>query len=248
MRRKYKNPPVVEALVELHFTESRPDPTVGGRFSEAWKDRVTSRDVMQQIQVTMGPLLKPPAPPPPSPTDRLWFEAPKGAVQVGPGFLSVHLLEQPYPGQEVFRPLLENALAVYRELQAPTGIARAAMQYINRLLVPVDAEDGPANWLDPLLAPDPPASMEERIASVAVQWVSFLPSGRGVAIYALRSGARNETQEFMLDISAHTTGPIELDTLNSWLDDAHEVIVSAFEDSITDEARAAFGEFDAAQA
>lgn len=245
VRRKYTNPPVIEALVELHFADVAVDATLGDRFAEAWKGLIVRRDPMHQIHFTFGPVDRPPPLPPAHPTLRLWMDAPRVAIQVGPQFLSIHLLEQPYPGQEVYRPLLTEAIGVYLGLQRSAKLDSVAMRYVNKLLVPVDSDGYPSGWLEAALAPEPPRSLQERIASFLVQWVSELPSRQGYLTYELRTGGAEDKQEYLLDLAVRADPVPALQNLDSWLDEAHQVIVSAFEDSITDEARAAFGEFDA---
>jgi uncharacterized protein (TIGR04255 family) len=249
MKHKYKQPPVVEALIELQFDESAPDPGAGPRMYEAWKGDVKHRETMmsQHIHFSLGPQPAPPPAPPPTPTDRLWFDVPRWVVQVGPGILSVHIVEQPYPGAEIFRPLFAEALKRYLAIfeKPPTQLKRAAMRYLNRLNLPLGEDGNVAPWLN--VGVSVPASLEQRVNGFTFQIHADISEMQAGLICGLRTGAATETeQEVLLDLLVQSsTNPVPIDALDEWLDRAHDEIVAAFEGSITDEARSAFGVYDA---
>jgi len=242
---RYERPPITEALVELHFKETRPDHGVGGRFYEAWKDRCTKREQIQiqRFQVAIGPM--PPLSDPPLPSDRLWLEGPLRVVQVGPRYLAVHVL-QPYPGFDAFLPRLKEALEHYSALVQPDALERIAMRYINRLRIPVGEDGALAPWLSVgLLLPD---SFAGRLSGFNLRTSVEFPEAGSDLQYVFRNGTHGDGAfEVWLDlqVTSKPSQPPRLDDLDGWLATSHDQgIIEAFEGSITATARQAFGVLD----
>ncbi|MCA9585831.1 MAG: TIGR04255 family protein [Myxococcales bacterium] len=139
-RRKYKNPPIDEALCEFRFAPGQEwDLTIPGRLHGAVKDEYAGkpRNLFQaQLQVAGN------APPAVAWNQnvsmvQLTDVAGTHLLTVGPDLLSVHIL-RPYPenGWEVFRPMIERAFEQYVAVAQPAGLMRLGIRYINRVEVP----------------------------------------------------------------------------------------------------------------
>ncbi|MBI3271456.1 MAG: TIGR04255 family protein [Planctomycetes bacterium] len=137
---KYKKPPVVEALCELHFEDSAWDETVPGRFYDSVKDGgfpVKRQKEVQEAQVSIssrgeahaGVRRLPP-----------WMqfvsESGDRLIQLGRDLLVVNQL-QPYPRFDDWEPVIQTALKIYRELAEPKAIAAIGVRYINRVVIPL---------------------------------------------------------------------------------------------------------------
>lgn len=137
MGRRYRNPPVIEALCEFRFEPGQPwDLAVPGLVYEKIRDdfpkrrqarvleaRITARpsEVGQEILTT----------------DRMQFlrKDEKALIQVGRDLLAVNHL-RPYPSWQAFLPLIRQGLSAYREAAHPSGLSRVGLRYINRIEIP----------------------------------------------------------------------------------------------------------------
>ena len=147
-RRRYRNPPIEEALCEFHF---RPGPewdlTVPGKLhlrlgSEYMGKPQEQKSIETDIQVKNGQ--------PPSVQHRerlarvrLLTEDGKRIVSVGRDVMSVHML-RPYQGATLqepggwdeFRPRISAALNAYWAVARPTAVSRIGIRYINKIVIP----------------------------------------------------------------------------------------------------------------
>ena len=135
-RRKYRNPPIEEALCELRFA---PGPeavfTAPARFYESVKSSYPGKPKHQHIlaaelqarpegsqmsmrQAEVKILF-------PSEDDRRF-------VGLGTNVLSVHVV-RPYPGWEDFRPRIEEAVRAYANAASPAGVTRMGLRYVNKI-------------------------------------------------------------------------------------------------------------------
>ncbi len=147
-RRRYKNPPVEEALCEFRFKPGQAwDLTIPGKLQAAFGDEYVGKPQEQRVfQVGLQVQGDKPS--------NLQFGEGLARVQlvtgdgkrmvgVGPDVLSIHML-RPYqdprePGRggwEEFRPRIETALEAYSEVAQPVGVIRVAIRYINRIVIP----------------------------------------------------------------------------------------------------------------
>ncbi|MXY08396.1 MAG: TIGR04255 family protein [Rhodothermaceae bacterium] len=148
LRRRYKNPPIVEAVCEFHFAPVQDwDPTLPGKLHAELSDDYSGtprhqKSVQLGVQIREG-----------SPHNFQFGEGPrkvqlitedeKRIVGVGPNTLSVHML-RPYQdphdsdnvGWDEFRPRICRALDAYWKVIQPQGVTRIGIKYINMLNVP----------------------------------------------------------------------------------------------------------------
>src|SRR5437763_1252782 len=136
--RRYRNPPVVEALCELFFEGSEWDDTVVGRFYDRVKEKFPKRRKveLQEAQFTFsdkghttaGIQSLPP---------QMQFLSEEGnsLLQLRRDLLVVNQL-RPYPHFAVWEPNIYWALKMYWEMTKPKGIRRIGLRYINRIVIP----------------------------------------------------------------------------------------------------------------
>ena len=155
-RRRYKNPPIEEALCEFRFSPGQEwDLTLPGKLhteiKEGYPGKPRQQNVVEAaVQTTAG---KPP---------NFVFREGLAKVQlvndggtrmvaIGKDVLSVHML-RPYQdtedpkkgGWEEFEPRIKAAMEAYWRVAEPVGVLRIGMRYINKVMVPagkVSVED-----------------------------------------------------------------------------------------------------------
>jgi uncharacterized protein (TIGR04255 family) len=245
-RRKYRNPPIQEALCELQFAGATSDwdPTIPGRLYERIKD-VYSGKPRQQLQagIQLGG--------DPS-TAALRWEAGVPRVQfltpaenrilaVGQNVISLSTLP-PYDGWEDFRPRIAAALAAYQDIVQPEGVKRIGVRYINRFVMKGDhLHLGELFTTPPQLPDELDASlsnffirleaMYSDIPVKLIQTFGSIPSEPGTVAFVLDLDVIREWEE---------KGGLPVEEAMNQVDLLREREREAFEASITDQAREMF--------
>ena len=132
MRRKYADPPIVEAVCEFRLTPETPwDLTIPGLFYEQVKETFPHREqrvvqevvfkqephgIQQQIQARERILL--------------FTKDRKQLLQLGTRLLAISALK-PYLGWEIFKQSIEQAWNVLQQISEIKGIDRIELRYIN---------------------------------------------------------------------------------------------------------------------
>jgi uncharacterized protein (TIGR04255 family) len=243
MSRKYKNPPIIEALCELQFVPNQPwDLTLPGLMYEEVKDRFP----IKQQQVGIGVQFRStekglehrvePAPP------RVQFyRGDKAAlIQVAPDLFVINQLK-PYPTWSVFKPLISENFQIYKRVANPRGFKRIGLRYINKIIFnvgPVKLEDY-FNFY--------PAIPEE-LPQVHADFISraeILYSNNRDRMIITISNAIPEVPNAIpiildLDYIMIIQEGIPMESFEEWLEQAHTAVEIAFESCITDRCRAIF--------
>ena len=150
-RRRYKNPPIEEALCEFRFQPDQDwDLTIPGKLQLALGNEYSGKSQEQRVvNVSLNAQEGKPS--------RLSYdegfakihlvtEDGKRQVGVGKDVLSVHML-RPYQdprhpeksGWDEFRPRIEKALNAYWKVAEPIGVCRIGIRYINKIVIPQKA-------------------------------------------------------------------------------------------------------------
>ncbi len=153
-RRRYRNPPIIEAVCEFHFAPGLDwDPTLPGKLHAELSNDYPGTPRHQQ-SVELGVQFREG-----SPHNFRFGEGPrkvqlitkdeKRIVGVGPNVLSVHMLrpyQDPHDSDEIgwdkFRPRISRALDAYWGVAQPQGVTRIGIKYINKLVVPGEVATG----------------------------------------------------------------------------------------------------------
>ena len=147
-RRRYKNPPIEEAICEFHFSPSQDwDFTIPGKLHTELSEEYTGKPQEQKV-VEVG--LETQGGKPPNlrygeglAKVQLVTEDGKRMIGVGPDILSVHIM-RPYqstahPGQsgwDEFYPRIQKAIEAYWKVSEPIGVKRIGIRYINKIVIP----------------------------------------------------------------------------------------------------------------
>ena len=245
LERSYRNPPVVEALCEVYFAESSWDDTVPGAFYERVKSRFPKkqRREIQEAKITMGPDTSSAGVQRLPPWMQFLTEDGNLMVQVAENLVVVNRL-LPYHHFENWEQVIYTALNVYNEVALPEAISHIGLRYINRIEIPgkiVSMEDYFTIY------PQLPLSLGNTHGAFLVRVeVPQAEQGHSVLITFGTSDPSQKTegrQTFMLDLYDRVTRPIGPDEteLKKEVQIAHENVVMAFEDSITDQLRDLLG-------
>ncbi|WP_279165294.1 TIGR04255 family protein [Thermus scotoductus] len=141
MGKKYRNPPLVEAICEFRLTQNTHwDLMIPGLFYEGVKNEFPHREQrsVQELQLIQGPQgirqeLRV--------SERALLFSPdrKLVIQLGPHILVVNALK-PYPTWEGFKPRIEMAWKKLQEIMDVQGLERIGLRYINRIELPQKEE------------------------------------------------------------------------------------------------------------
>lgn len=152
-RRRYRNPPIEEAVCEFRFRPGRDwDLTIPGKLHTRLADDYPGQPREQRTtELTVAGLGAPAG----SATVRqgisrvqLVTADARRLVGVGKDVLSVHLLRPYQPdelsgGWDEFRRRITDAVREYWTVAEPAGVIRIALRYINRIALPGGLHDSP---------------------------------------------------------------------------------------------------------
>jgi uncharacterized protein (TIGR04255 family) len=163
-------------------------------------------------------------------------------VGVGPDQLSIHML-RPYTGWDTFRPRIHQALAAYRKIANPEGIARIGLRYINRITINSGDPDLKNYFTIPPRFPE--TATRTRILGFFNRKESeFLDKPiRIIVTFADMEPRLPDSSSYLLDIDTiwiRAEDPISLDGIEEPLEDMKTRHREVFESLITDATRELF--------
>jgi uncharacterized protein (TIGR04255 family) len=242
--RKYRKPPVSEAVCEFRFEPSSTwDLTIPGLIYDRIKQDFPKRKLAKAVEfsVVAGPegIAQQSMT-----TDRMQFlrEDEKALIQVDRDLLAINHLK-PYPTWETFLPLIRQGFEAYIQVTNPRAIHRIGLRYINRIEIPGKrAELQDYLELRPSIGPDLPQDFGPFLVKVGI------PYSEGQDILSLQSASAIphvlETIPVVLDLDYYLAVPgrVPLEDAFSWIETAHTRVEEAFEACITDRLRVMFEE------
>ena len=128
--RKYKKPPIQEAIFEVKFASDNFDSAVPGQIFEKIKKNYPVKKDVQLITISVGPKSSQPQ----GPMMQAWKEDSSEVVQIGQGFISVNKLK--YQDWHSFIPAIKQTMDAYIVNAQPNLIDRLGVRYINRFVIP----------------------------------------------------------------------------------------------------------------
>ncbi|MDP2929843.1 MAG: TIGR04255 family protein [Candidatus Omnitrophota bacterium] len=244
MGKKYKNPPVVEALCEIFFDGSQWDSTLPGLFFDRIKNNYPKKKELDQIGVEVNVFKNIQGSRVFRGNQRIQFIKNDGSqlVQVEKDLLVVNQL-RPYPRFEYWKPTIDAMLAIYKELAMPNSIKRIGIRYINRVVIPSDKFKMEDYFC---LYPKVPQSLGAAHGKFMMR-LEIPPKNKGHMLVVTFGTAPAESFEIsaemfdLYDICAISPS-LSLEQVDKCIMEAHENIETAFEKSITDKARVLFEE------
>ncbi|MDD1675352.1 MAG: TIGR04255 family protein [Methanomicrobiales archaeon] len=238
----YVNPPITEAICEFRISLNTPwDLTVPGVYYERVKDELPVREQkrVRSVEVKMAEeglreeLLI---------NERMhYFTADRNiGIQVGPHLLAVNML-RPYSSWNRFRPRIEHAFRVLRDIVDVQELDGLGLHYINVIEMP----EGPPDLREYLSLIPPfgeilPARPESLIVGCEIPFAEGRDACRIEITDALSE--RKDGTAFLLDIEYYLSSPhtIPANDAVGWLEPAHDQVVHIFEACLREPARELF--------
>jgi len=243
MGRKYKDPPIMEAICEFRLSsDTHWDLTIPGLFYEKVKNDFPHREqrIIQEFESAQIPqgiqhVIRS--------SERVLMFAPdrKLLLQLGPRLLVVNALK-PYPTWENFKKRIELAWKVLQEVVEIKGLERIGLRYINRIEFPsqiVKLEEY-FNFY-PFVGKRLPERMVSFLTIVEFPYADDRDLCR---VQIARAVDSREKLAVILDIDYFLIRPhaIEVPRGLMWVEEAHNRIEEVFEGCITDQLRVMFEE------
>lgn len=246
MRKKYANPPVVEAVCEFRLTPDTPwDIAVPGLVYEKLKDAFPKREqrLVHEVELIQGPEglqqgIRT------SERILLFAEDKKMFVQVGPRLLAVNSL-RPYPTWSGFKPKIERAFESLSSTVEIRGLQRIGLRYINRVEIsslPVRLENYFQFYV--FLGPDLPQEMGDFMALAEFVYANGRDRCRVQLRPAVPSGSSRTGLTLDIDYFLAQGRGVEVGAAIDWVEEAHDKVEQIFEGCITDSLRQLFQEVD----
>jgi uncharacterized protein (TIGR04255 family) len=241
MHNTYKNPPVIEAVCEFKFTPEQPvDITVIGLFYDKIRGEFPNKQQQTGVasrveEGAFGFEIQ----------QRVQFSRANHSAAVGasPDILTIHQLK-PYTTWHDFKSLILRNFEIFKELIEPKSIKRVGLRYINRF----DFNESQIERLEDNFNfyPAVPRDLPKIYAAISDHVEMPFEDGRDrlrIRLLSITSEKPN-IFSFTLDFDyfAETAESAEdpFDSIESWIENAHEQIEDAFEKCITEKCRARF--------
>lgn len=239
---KYPNPPIQEAVCELHFDPPLVSDVEGlTTFRSVWADEYPNQKIVEEqhveFQISQEDVKTERKPK----GHRLICRSANGSrlVQLSGTFLAINHLK-PYAGwKESFREDILLQASRFLEAAGDRKIRRVGLRYIDKIDIP----EAPAvweNWFQFKL-PVPPLP-DGKTTGFQMQFRNDLPDGRRLVINVVTSPPSSPgTSSVVLDLDATWEGsPVEFPALAEILETVHTPLGSAFEGYLTDKVRQLF--------
>ncbi|MBI5244253.1 MAG: TIGR04255 family protein [Elusimicrobia bacterium] len=242
MGKKYRNPPIVEALCEIHFQGSQWDAAIPGLFYEKIREEYPERRQLEQlgIEINFSPQVERITKRRGTPRIQFLTADKSRIIQIAPDLIVVNQLK-PYPQFEDWEPVVEAVAAKYADLTSPSSIKQIGLRYINHIAIP----KAPIKDFFQIY-PHIPADLGASHGSFVMR-VEINPLREGHLLLATFGYAKPpgpDATAFLLDIydTLVPESPLDLKNLRGELLKAHDNVEAVFESSITDRLRGLFEE------
>jgi uncharacterized protein (TIGR04255 family) len=240
--RRYRKSPVIEALCEVYFAESAWDDTVPDSFYERIKHdfpKKTQREI-QEAEIAFAPGETKTGVRRLPPWTQFVSDEKHRMIQIARDLLVVNQL-CPYPHFEEWEPEIYRTLEIYKKLAQPRKIVRLGLRYVNRVVIP-EASFAMKEYFT--IYPQLPVGLGNTHGSFLVRAeVPQIEQRHTVLItFAVTPQPSQNEQVFMLDIYdiLQLDGSPEDIDFQKEIQQAHDNLVVAFEDSITEQLRVLF--------
>ena len=241
MGRRYRNPPLLEAVCEFRLTQDTYwDLTIPGLFYERVKDEFGRREqrVVQELELAQETQ---------SVEQRvrtseraLFFtEDRRMIIQLGPRLLVINAL-RPYPSWEAFKRRIDMAWKILQEVVEVTGLDRIGLRYINEIQIP----DQPAD-LHKYLAfyPFVGQSLPQRMVSfIAGAVFPYADDRDRCRVQVTPAGGDRSAVILDIDYFLARSRAVSPADASEWVEQAHGEVEAVFEGCVTERLRSQFDE------
>jgi len=245
MTKRYKNPPLIEAICEFQFDSDIPwDLTLIGLIYDKLKEDFPKK---LQLQLNLAIAASTEASQqtgnlPMLPLMRFLDKDEKRLVQIGQNLLTINHLK-PYDSWKDFLPVIANVFKIYLETIEPKGLQHIAIRYINRIEIPkANANLENLFHFRPLIPQNLPQNIETFLIGAS------LPCEDAYDTLRIQLGTANpEVPDIIVLIleivyTFAKANEIALESTLQRIDAAHKYVEDAFEFCLTDELKQTFDE------
>lgn len=239
MTKKYKNPPIIEAVCEFRFL---PDGDLDIKKVENFYEEIKSDFPIQEkrkkhfidLKVEKGKPVKENFRQGFIEFDQFLSEDKKYFVQLDKGRVSIHRVK-PYISWGDFNPLIKKVYTSYIKNFSPLKITRVGIRYVNEIIIPIDNFS-----FDKYFTINPPFSFLENDEQKAISIGSVFEQEKGRDAIKIQFAEKQPkepltTRYFMLDLDYFLSEPdISFEEVDSWIGKAHTTLENTFDTIFTD--------------
>jgi uncharacterized protein (TIGR04255 family) len=239
MGRKYKEPPIVEAVCEFRFQPEHPwDITIPGLVFEKIQKDFPNRETRKEFAIGISPTAEG-VQQQVITADRIRFLSQDGKemVQVGPDLLAVNRL-RPYISWEAFKPVIEKGFKAYTDSAKPKGIQRIGLRYINRIEIPgerIRLEDYFEFY--PYIGDKLPQEVGPFITGIQIGYEQLRDMLKVLLVSVITSDPQKIGVSLDLDYFLIKPCAVSLTEVFNWMEVAHNNLESVFEACIKEKLR-----------
>lgn len=241
-RKEYKNPPLIEALFEIYFSETISNLTLFGDFYNQIKSEYKNQKELKNVgfEMNFSPEMVHTKQFDKGSMMRFSKEDNSQLVQITKNLLTFNKLK-PYNGFESFKEEFQEIFDKYVDLAKPQNTERIGLRYINKITIPEETFSLDDYFNFSLRFSDDSFST---IAGISFK-VQLIPKNLSHQLFVTLNSAKSPEEgesEFLLDIYDTFISHREVDKqfILNVLDEAHENIENVFEGVITDKSRNLF--------
>lgn len=244
MRRRYKKPPIAEAVCEFQFRGASDwDWTILGLVYQEIKAEFPQKRQEKAFEINIAPQEGKVEKSVGGSLSKMQFLREDGSamVQVGPDLLAINVLS-PYPGWETFEPLIRRQFEVYNKIAQPIGFKRIGLRFINRIVFPTKGIEVTDYFH---YYPRLPETLEQKHGPFTMRVLRMYEGERDALNMQMGNlKPEGENLAIALDLDYYLVHPdkVELSKGLEWVSAAHDKIETTFEACITDNTRRLFEE------
>jgi len=241
MPRKYRKPPVTEAVCEFRFASTQPwDLTIPGLLFKEISEEFPVLEQTNVMQIVAGLPFSSTAPIPAQVQPSVRFLTPERTelIQAAPHMLSIHQL-RPYGGWEHFKTRISRTLEIYVALSKAEELSRVGLRYVDHVELPPGRYELDDYFRVMPRVPEPiPQIFQTFLTQVQIPYGANLEQPERYLRITFGTALPEQPEHFAfaLDMDMFTPDgavPSLADVLN-WLQTAHEQVEQAFDAAFTE--------------
>lgn len=245
MKRKYANPPIIEAVIEFRFIPSELwDITIPGMVYDKVKSEFPQK--REQLSYTAEFRAKEGAVAPEiNLQQRIQFIRSDNSalLQIWRNTLAVNHLK-PYTTWDKFKSLIHNNLKIYLEIAKPKGFKRLGLRYINEIqfeMAPIELTDY-FNYYPKMPQDLIPKKHENFMSHIEIPYEDERDRLTLKIGNAFPEKPNKLALLLDLDYIMIKSEGVSINQISDWIENAHTTVENVFEACITDKCRSKFEE------
>jgi uncharacterized protein (TIGR04255 family) len=246
VRRKYRKPPIAEAVCEFRFRGSTEwDWTIPGIVYQLIKADFPEKRQEKGFEIKITPKEGRIEPSASGSLLKMQFVKQDGSamLQLGPDLLAINVYP-PYPGWETFEALIRQQLEIYIRVADPVGFRRIGLRVINKIAFPTRGIEMTEYFH---YYPHLPESVEQKHGPFLMRVLHAYEEERdlfAVQMTHIQQSDKSLNLAIGLDLDYYLAQPDKLELAGGmgWVSRAHDRVEAMFEACITDKTRELFEE------